>query len=254
MKRPTLFILLLSGMLVVDSAKTNAQLWKQRRIEAIVAVGPSQFFGDIGGFSPKENILGLRDLSFLQTRINLNGSLRYRILSDLSVRLSLTAAMLKATDERGSNENRNMEASTSLIEPAVIGEFYFIKNKTENSYLFSKGQLNKLRSIMNSLDFYTFTGLGGAIYSVNGNDRLNQSGMKDGGFTTVIPIGVGSTIIFSPDINLGIEIGGRYSFSDYLEGYASQYSSSNDVYYFLNFTFIYKLKTKSNGMPDFIKR
>ncbi|MBE3095445.1 MAG: hypothetical protein IMZ52_10475 [Actinobacteria bacterium] len=32
--------------------------------------------------------------------------------------------------------------------------------------------------------------------------------------------------------DFGVELGGRYSFSDNLDGYTSQYSSSNGVYYF----------------------
>ena len=60
-----------------------------------------------------------------------------------------------------------------------------------------------------------------------------------------------ATLIYSPNINFGIELAGRYSFSDYLDGYTSQYSSSNDVYYFLNFTITYKLKTGPKGLPSF---
>lgn len=44
---------------------------------------------------------------------------------------------------------------------------------------------------------------------------------------------------------------GRYTFSDGLDGYTSQYSSSNDVYYFLNFVISCKLKTGENGWPSF---
>lgn len=251
MKRPVFLFLLLSGLCFFEITDVQAQLWKQRRIEVIGGVGPSLFFGDVGGFSPSENVLGLKDMSFRQTRFNLSGSLRYRVLSDLSVRLSFSGGVLRATDNRGSNVTRSMEASTLLFEPAMIGEFYFIKNKTENSYLFSKGQLHKIKNIAQALDFYAFTGVGGAAYSVSGNAILESRGLKHEGFTTIIPIGVGSTIIFSPNINFGLEVGGRYSFSDYLEGYTSQYSSSNDVYYFMSFNIIYKMKTRSNGLPDF---
>ena len=67
----------------------------------------------------------------------------------------------------------------------------------------------------------------------------------------MIPVGIGTTLVYSPNYNFGVEFGGRYSFSDNLDGYTSQYSSSNDVYYFLNFTITYKLKTGPNGLPSF---
>jgi hypothetical protein len=55
-----------------------------------------------------------------------------------------------------------------------------------------------------------------------------------------------------PDYNVGLELGGRYTFSDYLDGYTSQHSRSNDVYYFFNVTFTYKLLTGKNGLPAFL--
>ena len=133
----------------------------------------------------------------------------------------------------------------------LSGSIISLKISAENSYLFSKGQSNGLAWLFKSLDFYVFTGIGGLSYSVKGNDALVNTGMKTGGFTAVIPVGLGSTLIFSPDFNFGVEIGGRYSFSDNLDGYTSQYSSSNDVYYFFNFTVTYKLKTGANGLPSF---
>lgn len=247
MKRPALFLLFFSFLAVFNTPDTAAQLWKMRRFEASAGIGPSFFFSDIGGFSKGENMLGFKDMSFLQTRYNINGNVKYRILEDLNLRLSLTAARLRATDQRGSNEGRNMESKVFIFEPAVIGEFYFIKNKNEDSYLFSKGQ--GFRRFTSSLDCYAFTGFGGASYSVKGNDELIKAGMETGGFTPVIPIGAGVNLIYSADFNFGVELGGRYSFSDNIEGYTSQYSSSNDVYYFLNFTFTYKMRAGRKGLP-----
>ncbi|HUX59229.1 MAG TPA: hypothetical protein VMV77_19820 [Bacteroidales bacterium] len=222
-----------------------------KRYEAVAGLGPALFFGDVGGFSKTKNILGLRDMSFLQTRFDLNLNFKYRITQDINIRLSLSYGFLHATDKRGSNEARGYEASTSIFEPALIGEYYFIKNKAENSYLFSSGEGNGFQWLFKSLDFYVFTGIGGLNYSVKGNDALVNTGIESGGFTAVIPVGVGSTLIYSPDFNFGVEFGGRYSFSDNLDGYTSQYSSSNDVYYFFNFTVTYKLKTGANGLPSF---
>jgi hypothetical protein len=248
MKRPFLVILLLCFIV----SFTNAQLiWKQRRFEAVAGLGPSFFFADIGGYSQGKNILGIRDITLKQTRFDFNANFKYRITQDINIRLSLTSGFLHATDIRGSNENRGFEASTIIIEPALIGEYYFIKNKTENSYLFSKGENTTLKGIFKSLDFYVFAGIGGLGYSVKGNGKLENYGINPGGFTAVIPVGLGSTLIYSPNFDFGVELSGRYSFSDNLDGYTSQYSRSNDVYYFLNFTITYKLKTGANGWPSF---
>jgi hypothetical protein len=247
MKRCILVILILCFAVPFS----HAQLWKMRRWEAVGGVGPSFFFGDIGGFTHSKNILGLRDLTYLQTRFDINGNLKFRITRDVNVRLSMTYALLRANDERGSNEGRDFDATTSIFEPAVIGEYYFIKNMAENSYLFVKGKERFIFSLFKSLDFYAFAGFGGVSYSVKGNDALITHGMETGGFSMVIPAGLGATLIYSPNLNFGVEVGGRYAFTDYLDGYTSQYSKANDVYYFLNFTVTYKLKTGPKGLPSF---
>jgi hypothetical protein len=238
-------VLLLTGQV------TQAQLWKMKRIEATAGIGTTQFFGDIGGFSHTENILGFKDISLRQTRFNFTTSLRYRILEDVSARINLAFGYLHATDAKGSNVTRGYDAVTSIFEPSIIGEYSFIKNKTENSYLFLRGRSNGRGTLMSSLDFYVFAGVGGVKYMVKGNEALVARGMNTGGFALAIPLGLGTDFTFSPAFNFGIEIGGRYTTSDYIDGYTSQYSKSNDVYYFLNATVTYKMNTGENGLPSF---
>ncbi len=223
-----------------------------KRFEAVVGIGPSFFFGDIGGYSKTINILGFKDLSLHQTRFNFNANFKYRVTQAVNVRFGLTAGAFHATDIRGSNENRDFEASTLFIEPALLGEYYFIKNKAEDSYLFTKGQGSGFIGLLKSLDFYVFSGIGGIGYSVRGNDKFENRGVNTGGFSAVIPAGIGGTLIYSPNFNFGFEFTGRYSFTDNLDGYnPPQYSTSNDVYYFFNFTITYKLKNGANGWPSF---
>ncbi len=230
---------------------SNAQLWKLRRYELTAGIGTTQFFGDIGGFSRGENFLGLKDFSFRHTRINFSPSMKYRIIDDVTVRLNLAFGYFHSTDVRGSNESRGFESTTRFFEPAVIGEYYFIKSPGENSFLFMTGDRTVLQSLFSSLDLYVFTGFGGLLYKVRPNDLLAPMVIKTKGFSAVIPLGVGVNLIYSTNINFGLEFSGRYSFSDNIDGYTSQYSKSNDIYYFLNFTFTYKIKTGENGLPSF---
>jgi hypothetical protein len=252
MKRVLLVILLFCFLVPLTEAQA---LWKTKRVEIVGGIGPSFFFGDVGGFSPAKNILGFRDLSFLQTRFDVNLSFKYRITQDINVRLSLTSANMHASDARGSNEFRGYEASIGLFEPAILGEYYIIKNNSENLWRFARGQQSFLGGILESLDVYLFTGFGGAFYNVKANDKLiarqTLDGLKPGSFSPVIPVGVGSTIAFTPNFSLGAEFAGRYAFKDDLEGFTSPTSKSNDIYYFLNFTVTYKLKTNSSGFPTF---
>jgi len=247
MKRSILIILLVSLL----APYSEAQLWKMKRYELVAGFGPSVFFGDVGGYTQGENILGFKDMTFLQTRFNINGSLKYRITQDINARLSFTYGLLHATDVRGSNEGRGYESAISFTEPLLIGEYYFIKNRAERSWLFIKRRGSNVSSFFKALDFYFMTGVGGINYKIIPNEALEATNPVTNGFAAVIPVGLGSTLVFTPDVNMGIEISGRYSFSDNLDGYTSQYSNSNDVYYFFNFTITYKLKTSSKGLPSF---
>lgn len=233
------------------SPVTVAQLWKVRRLEVTAGIGPTQFFGDIGGYPNDKNILGLRDFTFRQTRFNINTNLRYRITQDLSARVNLMSGLFHSTDAHGSNITRGYESGTFFVEPSLIAEYYFIKNKEENSFIFLNKNESTIKSFFGSLDFYAFTGFGGLAYHVKPNDVLAPLVTKPDGFTEVIPIGVGANMVYSAKFNFGVELGGRFTYSDNLEGYTTGFR--NDVYYILNFTVTYKINTQGKGVRMFGK-
>ncbi len=246
-------ILSLSVLLIAVSVSTG-QYWKTQRFEMMGGLGTTQFFGDIGGFSPSENNLGLKDITIRQTRYNVSVAAIYRLWKELNVRLNMTYGAFNATDDRGSNITRGFVSTTQFLETALLGEYYFIKNTAENSYLYTRKNIlrNRPRSMdarsvffgfLARFDLYAFGGVGGLGYMVSANEALELRGYRDGGVAFVVPAGIGGKIMMSPELSFGIELGGRYSFSDYLEGYTSQFSKYNDVYYFLNATVTYKFDT-----------
>jgi hypothetical protein len=248
MKRTLLVIL----QLILIVQVSEAQLWRLKRIELSAGFGTATFFGDVGGYSHGANIAGLKDITLKQTRFNMSFSGKYRITQFLNARVSLSYGILHATDERGSNEKRGFEANTTIFEPSLMGEYYFVKNSAENSYLFNKGRGKGVIGFLKSLDFYAFAGFGGLSYSIQPNEKLQaNSHYQSGGFTAVVPLGMGSTMSAYPNINIGIELGFRYALTDYLDGYHTQYSSAKDVYYFLNLTVTYRLKLNKNVLSSF---
>jgi hypothetical protein len=247
MKRTILIILFICTIVPYS----EAQLWKLKRIELGAGLGTATFFGDVGGFSHGANAWGLKDITFLQTRYNVNANLKYRITQNINARVSVSYGILHATDERGSNEGRGYEATTAILESALLGEYYFIRNSAENSYLFNKGRGRGMGGILRSIDFYAFTGIGALNYSITPNDLLAAHGLNTKGLTGVVPLGVGGSLAAYPSITFGAELGFRYTFTDNLDGYTSQYSTANDVYYFFNLTFIYRLKLKKGIFPSY---
>jgi len=237
-------ILLLVISFLILSFSGNAQLWKLRKLEVSAGPGITQFYGDIGGFSHGENALGFKDLTSLQTRYNINVNARYRIVENISARLNFNFGSFHATDERGSNEGRQFESTTSFFEVAAIGEYYFIKNKGDNSYLMLKGRQSHFRSILSLIDCYGLTGIGAISYNIEPNEALAAKGRKTEGLAAVIPVGVGATFNYSKDFSFGLELAARYAFTDNIEGYSSAYSKRNDFYFFFNLNCIYKIKLR----------
>ncbi|MCF8222819.1 MAG: hypothetical protein K9J25_06695 [Bacteroidales bacterium] len=238
-------------IIIMIPSFASAQLWKLRRYEITAGIGTTQFFGDIGGFSKGENLLGFKDITIKQTRFNVNAGFKYRVHERISLKLNMAMGNFHSTDERGSNIERGFDSRTLFFEPSFIGEFYILKNRGEESYLLMKNGENSSLDLLSLIDIYFFGGFGGLSYSVKPNDLLEPRMTKEKGFTPVIPAGVGANFIFSGEYNFGVEFTGRYTFSDHIDGYTSEYSKSNDLYYFLVFTFTYKLKTGDNGWPKF---
>jgi len=241
--------------LIILYPAANGQFWKVKRYELYGGLGTSQFFADIGGFTPGENALGFKDIIINQTRFSATAGMRYRIYETFSVKASFSYGMLHASDAKGSNVDRAFESTTSIFEPSVTAEYYFLKNKAEGSYRFSKGQ-RIFASFFSMFDAYVYAGVAPVFYNVKPNDNLvarnDESGIdKYGGVAVAFPVGLGLNYVLSPNVMLGIDLGIRYTTTDYMDGYASQYSNSNDVYYFMTFVFTYKLKTSRSGLPSF---
>ncbi|MEZ4999062.1 MAG: outer membrane beta-barrel protein [Bacteroidales bacterium] len=253
-------LIVMCMMVFLMTPFVSGQLWKMKRYEATAALGTSQFYGDIGGFTIGENALGFKDITFIQTRFSINTSARYFFTDNIAGRLSFTFAMIHADDVRGSNNDGRLYETSSLIyEPALLGEYYFVRNRERNSFLFQTYRYrrnNRLSDFLRSIDVYALTGIGGAGYNVfYGNDRIQERWdsdptLKTRGFTAVLPLGIGAKLAFDPNLLLGVEFAARYALSDYLDGYTSQFSRRNDAYHTFSVTVNYRIRTATNGLPS----
>ena len=255
-------LILLCLVVLLFTPFSSAQLWKTKRLEATGGLGTSQFYGDIGGYSIGENILGLRDFSFRQTRFVVNGSIRYFFTDDFAARFSLSYIMLHADDTRGSNPERAYIVTSSLFEQAAMAEYYFVRNRERNSFSFQTYRgvtRRRLSDFFRSVDVYALAGMGPAIYWARGNDNFLEnmenptSGhlFRTNGVAFVIPVGIGVKVTLDPNILVGAELIGRYGFPDYLEGFSDDNSRVNDFYHTFAVTFNYRIRSARNWSPSY---
>ena len=243
-------LVLIVSISFLASIQADGQVWRMRRYEAMAGIGTANYFGDIGGFTKGENLLGLRDIRILKTRPSIYLGARYKLSESMAVTINLTYGYLSGSDSRGSNVARDYAFSCPIFEPSLQYEYYFIKDKMTRSYLMMKGW--GVMDFIGGFSLYGFAGAGGALYFPKQNEKLiNRAGEITSGAALVFPAGLGVKYNFSPRTALSLEVGGRLTTTDKIDGFPSEYSRANDVYYFGVVSYMYKLKTSRKGWPMF---
>lgn len=243
-------ILLTLLVLLIFNELSFGQKWKLRRYEIGGGIGVSQLFGDIGGTADEKNLFGLKDINLAETRFGINSIGRYKIHPKHSVKVPFHFGYAKGSDE-GSKNNRGRSYTTFLFELSGQYEYYLVQE--EKTYR-SSGMYNK-RGMLNNYSHYAFYGFAGlgAVYTISSHKypyTLVTDIYKGGGnYGIVIPFGVGAKFIIDSRYSLNAEMGYRYTFSDFIEGYRNVNSRHKDVYYFLDITLSYRLKTTTRNIP-----
>jgi len=243
--RVTLFFIIFSLFAVTG----QSQIWKLRRYEMSGGVGIVNYFGDIGGYSPGENLLGLKDLSLNSTRPMLYFGMRYKLYEISWLNFNLVFGGLHGSDIGGVNDKRGIIFRSFLVEPSLRYEQAIINGRSNQSYLMMKGR--DITSFTNRVSVYVFAGLGAAIFNVRSiEDPFNR--MKTGTKGTLsIPVGAALRFTFDPNWDVGFEIGPHFTLTDYADGFSSQYSKFNDLCLLTNVHVIWKLRTSRKNLPIF---
>jgi hypothetical protein len=190
---------------------STAQRYQFERYEAVLGVGTTTLFGDIGGLS---------------TRTALSLGARYTIQHRLSTKVSLDFGWGFGKDDGSDNETRGYKYNTFILEPTIQIEFFFFK--TKGTRYNRKGY----RLEVPRFGTYGFVGIGGLYFKPTpGGDFVDDFDDDFSNFSIVFPAGIGIQVGVAKGLMIGIEIGGRYARTDYIDGYSSDYSTSLDVYY-----------------------
>ncbi len=248
MKKSYRYVIILIVSLLFLIPDSYSQIWKLRRYEMEGGFGMTNYFGDIGGYSNGDNVLGLKDLSAKSISGIFNIGMRYKMLEKTWLKFNLGFGSLRGSDQGGTNDERGIKFNTFLFEPSLRLEQAIISGKDERSYLMMKGR--GISSFRNSFSLYLFGGIGGALVSPKPKEDPYDR-MTNGKSAIIFPLGVGMKLALDPNWSVGADMGWRFSTSDYLDGFSSQYSDHNDVYFLLNVSLIWKLRTSRRNLPVF---
>lgn len=228
--------LLLIAFLIILPDLAEAQRWRAYRWDVTFGAGPTNFFGDLGGGSSKpSHFLSFRDLDIGTTRFVIQAGLRCKLKEKLSLKTSVYGGMLYGDDQEAGTwqrKIRNLHFRSPIVEGSFQLEYSFIKEKIGSRYAVSRA------SFRNLINAYLFVGVGGFYFNPSTKYdgkwyQLQPLGTEGQGlalnppkyklFELCFPIGIGFKYTLTKDWSIGIEIGSRYTTTDYIDDVGGEY-------------------------------
>lgn len=213
------------------------------RKEYVLAIGAANFLGELGG----ANQIGtnfVKDLEFSATRPSFALGMRYKYARRLAVKGGFYYQLLSGSDnltKEPFRHNRNLSFRSNIFELSVQTEFYFTKEQS--------GHLYKIKNAkgMKSYDWqsYLFVGIGGFYYNPQAKYKgdwvsLQPLGTEGQGLpggakkysrvSACIPYGLGIKYGLDKDWSVGLEIGIRKTFTDYIDDVSTIYYDNSALF------------------------
>jgi hypothetical protein len=235
-KKAMLKILLTIIVLNFSIQEILAQQWKRYRKEVHFGLGANYFLGELGG----ANQIGtnfVRDLEISTTRPTITAGYRYNVSAYSKVRGSLFMGTLTGNDNltlEPFRNNRNLHFRSRIVELSGIYEYYF--NQEASGHRYNIRGVKGMRA--KGLTYYAFGGIGLIYFNpkalYNGQwvalqplgtegQGLPGGGRKYSRVTVVIPYGLGLRYAVNRDWRIGLELGMRKTFTDYLDDVSGNY-------------------------------
>lgn len=198
--------------------------------------GASNYMGEIGGMQFEANPF-LVDMIVPQTGMAFGGFYRYSFTDRLAAKVQLNwvrihgADSLSDVNEAPQRFARNLSFRTDIFELMITGEYNWLV-------------INDIsRRSRKRIDFasYAFAGFGALLYYPHAklDDKwyylrpLATEGVDNeyNEMTIAVPLGVGAHFTIDNKYRIGMEIGYRFSFTDYLDDVSTRYPSPTDLPY-----------------------
>jgi hypothetical protein len=203
--------------------------FSQYYVDYGISAGASNYLGEFGGGEGTGRGF-ISDMEFSFTRWTLGGFYRYRISPKVAVKGSLNYIRLSGDDvksDNGPRRARNLNFKNDMFELLVNGEYYIYKVN-------DVGGTGRYRADFN---LYLFGGIG-AFYSnpkgqsVSGDwvslRGLSSEGKSYSAINLAIPLGIGFYYTLDRKYRIGMEIGYRTTFTDYIDDASTVYVNDYD--------------------------
>jgi len=282
--------LIIAAIVVIAQSSSPPKEWSQKKITHTVSpplhdypftgkeldygvmFGAANSITDIGNSTQK-----ITDFQYQATNLSAGAYIRYRFARYFGVSGTLIWGKITGHDSL-SPQNGPFEQykqfENNIVELALRGEFYLarkkyktgkVKERKNNLYIFGGVagfyNLPVLTVSMWGTEHYhptEITPAGGGKDLNNMKDTLNNNtytiGNSPSNFCFAVPVGFGVNHTFHNNFRIGLDMGYRFAFTDYLDGFTSSNNKRNDSYIFSDITFGYVIKYSDNYKIKFHNR
>lgn len=229
-------------LLIVLPAFAFAQRNKRYKWEACLGIGATNFLGDLGGAN-QIGTNGLKDLEIVLTKPAVSLNVRYRKGRYWGYKGGFYWGQVSGFDylttERYRN-NRNLHFKSNIVEFSLMTELYITKERAGHVYKYKK--LKGWRHI--DAQIYLMGGVGGFWYNPKASYygtwiALQPIGTEGQGYkpgtkkysrvSVCIPVGVGMKSALNRRWSIGLEIGLRKTFTDYIDDVSTVYYDPAEI-------------------------
>ncbi len=228
-------LIILSVILLIPTI-SEGQRWKRQRYEFSFGAGVSNFLGELGG----ANQIGthyFKDIEWSMSRLAVAAGLRYKLSNYFALKSHLSYARV-AGDDKLTNEffrnYRNLNFYSDIYEFNINFEGAFQQEQIGHRY-----RLRKVKGIR-GYEIYTYAFVGAGVFYFDPKTnyqgtivRLQPLGTEGQGFVAtrskysllqfVIPVGIGFKYTLDRSWGVGLELGIRKTFTDYIDDVSTTY-------------------------------
>jgi hypothetical protein len=242
MSKLLLYITIFCACLQVSAqTRSSKQDWLKYRREVFVAIGSSQFLGDLGGRNRAGTHYSPADMNLASTRTAFGIGARYRVTKWFNVAGTFNYILLKGDDAETFDiyrNNRNLNFKTNTFEVMIRPEFGYSSTRfSGNRYSIKKTLTAKVHK--RTWSIYAYTGLAVFTYNPKGRDAsgnwvklrpLHTEGEglpggppNYGSVGIAIPFGIHYKTTWDKKWTLGVDLCWRKTFTDYIDDVGSSY-------------------------------
>jgi hypothetical protein len=212
------------------------------RYEIFYGLGAANYMGELGGANQVGTNFA-KDFEISMTRPAVSLGFRYKLLENVSTKVMLTYGFIRGDDlttTEATRSNRNLNFYSPLAEFALTGEYSVTKERVGHRY-----NLRRVRGVKGfKVNIYVFGGVSLFWFNPKGKDadgnwhNLHDIGTEGQGLIdsrqpyhrlqVAIPMGVGFKYGLNRKWSIGLELGVRKTFTDYLDDVSTTYYD-NDI-------------------------